>query len=106
MEIREKYLSVDSVENGEIITILDEGEYSTIKDAKGIEKSVINFRVNNGRYDLIYTPSVVAQKLLIKAYGRDTKDWVMKKFSVKLVDSMAFGKPSKSILPQPLEVKI
>jgi len=104
MEIQERYLSVESAEDGDIITFLDEGVYVDMKSKDGSTRKVINFNVNNGRYDLIYTPGTTAQKILMKAFSRDTANWVGKKFQVKLVDSLSFGKPTRLILPQPVVV--
>ena len=101
MEIKEKFLSVDNCENGDIITFVDEGAYATI-ETNGKTKEVINFNVDNGRYNLTYTPGNAALKELMKAWGRETSKWLGKKFSVNIVNTMAFGKPSKMILPSPI----
>jgi len=101
MEIKDKYLSVSNCENSDIITFIDGGTYATMKDSKG-EREVINFKVSNGRYELIYTPASTATKELMKAWGRETENWIGKKFQVKIIDSMSFGKPTKLIFPIPI----
>lgn len=103
MEIEDKYLSAENSENGDIITILDEGSKAMIKiQGSDKEKLVYNFKVSNGRYELTYTPGTTAQKELMRAWGRETKNWVGKKFQVKIVEAMSFGKPKSLIFPLPI----
>jgi len=102
MEIQDRYLSAENSEQGDIIEFKDEGKYEEIKSQEGKVKRVINFLVNNGKYDLIYTPSNTALKELMKVWGRETKKWINKKFQVKIADTIVFGKPKKVIFPIPL----
>lgn len=102
MEIEDKYLSAKNCEDGDIIEFIDAGTRQEIKDNKDKVRKVINFVVSNGRYELIYTPGQTATDLFVNAWGRETNNWVGKKFQVKIVDSLSFGKPSKVILPEPL----
>lgn len=105
MEIEDKYLSVENSEVGDIITILDEGTKGTLKlQGSDKEKVVYNFRVSNGRYELTYTPGTTALKELMKAWGRETSKWLNKKFSVKHVEIMSFGKSKKMIFPEPINL--
>jgi hypothetical protein len=103
LEIEAIYLNVDNCEESDIITILDEGIKATLK-MQDKEKTVYNFKVNNGRYDLTYTPGTTAQKELMKAWGRETKNWVNKKFQVKFVETFSFGKTKKMIFPVPVSL--
>jgi hypothetical protein len=103
MEIKDKFLSASNCETGDIVTFLDEGIETKMPDTfKGGERDVINFKVNNGRYDLIYTPFVTEQKEFMKAWGRNTTAWVGKKFQVKIVDSMTKKGLTKKIFPVPI----
>lgn len=100
MEIEDKYLTADSAKDGDIITFVDEGFKGDMKGRNGEVKKVNNFNVSNGSYTLVYTPNQTAIKVFVKAWGRDTKLWVNKKFQVKLV-LLPMGK--YMILPQIIE---
>ena len=97
-------MSVENSEDGDIITFIDSGLYADMQDKSGKIKQVINFKVSNGRYELIYTPGNTALKALMKAWGRETDKWVGRKFQVKIVESISFGKPVKMIYPNPIAV--
>lgn len=103
MEIEDKYLSVNNCEESDIISFVDAGVKAEIKDKSGISRTVINFTVSNGRYNLIYTPGASAIKEFMKAWGRETNNWVDKKFQVKIVETLSFGKPTKMIFPMPIK---
>lgn len=103
MEIEDKYLSVENCDETDIITFLDEGVKASIKlQGSDKEKAVYNFLVSNGRYNLTYTPGLIAQKEFMKAWGRNTSNWVNKKFTPKIVEIMSFGKMKKVIFPVPI----
>ena len=104
MEIEDKYLSVENCEEGDIITFVDAGLKAELTDKGGKKKQIVNFTVSNGRYTLTYTPGATATKELMKAFTRETNNWVGKKFTVKIVDTLSFGKPSKIIFPVPIKV--
>jgi len=106
MEIESKYLDEESAEEGEIIEILDEGA-KEIKISPRDQSSytVYNFLVFNGRYNLVYTPNGDSIKILIKAFGRETKNWKGKKFQVKFVEKLLFGQLKKVVIPQILDAK-
>jgi hypothetical protein len=102
MEIRNKYLTAESVQEGDLMTILDEGSYSDM-EYKGKKRQILNFNVNNGTYDLVYSPGTTAQKELIKAWGKETKNWIGKKFQVKLLDQLGPQGLKKVIYPEPIK---
>ena len=103
MELKDKFLSAENCENGDIITFIDEGKEEPLEAKQGEKpRNVVNFTVSNGRYELIYTPGITAQKEFIKAWGRDTAKFVGKKFTVKIVETMSFGKIKKMIFPVPI----
>jgi len=99
MEIEDKYLSADNCEEGDIITFVDEGSYSEMRNKDGSTRKVLNFKVNNGRYEQLYTPGVTAQKILMKAFGRETSKWIGQKFQIKFIEQLSYGKSIKIILP-------
>jgi hypothetical protein len=106
VEIESKYLDEESATEGDIIEFLDEGVKEIKVSPRDKQQYVVyNFLVTNGRYSLIYTPGGDAQKLFIKQYGRETKNWKNTKFQVKFIEKIVFGQPKKVLIPQFLEVK-
>lgn len=97
MEIKDNFLSVDNCTDGDIITILDAG----VEDKNKWGKTRYNFKVTNGSYEMVFTPNFMAQKELMKAFTRNTENWVNKKFQVKIVPNPA-SKSGKAIYPVPI----
>lgn len=101
----DNYLNSDSAIDGDIVVILDEGKIETKKGQNDKPYKVINFLVECKGRQLIYTPDNAALDVFKKAYGKDSKKYVGKKFSVKLYPKVVFGKAKTAILPNLLEVK-
>jgi len=99
----EEYLNDKSANDGDIVTILGEGELGDITDRQtGKTKKALNLPVEvNGR-KITYTPGKTATEALRKAFGRDSKTWVQKKFKVTFV-KMQVGKDLKNVIyPEPI----
>lgn len=94
------YLNVDTCEQGDIVEIIGEGEYSTMKDNRTQkDKRVFNIPVRLGTKQLTYTPGVNVLKELVLKWGKDSKSWVGKKFQVEIRTVEAFGKETQVIRP-------
>lgn len=102
----ESFLNDKSCKDGDIVEILEEGSIEEKTDA--ITKNsyrVLNLPVSlNGR-KLLFTPNKDAVLELSKAYGKDSKEWKGKKFTVKLYPKMSFGKTQTAIMPVPIVPK-
>jgi hypothetical protein len=85
------YLNADNCKTGDVVEFLDEGVKSVIKRANG-EKEVYNFRVKCNSKEIIFTPSGKTLKQFVDAWGKESKNWVSKKFSVKIVAMEVQGK--------------
>ena len=98
MEIKDKFLSPDNCEESDIVTFVDAGVEGEL-EYKGKKRTVYNFTVSNGRYELTYTPGASAQKEFIKAWGKETDNWKGKKFQVKIVEQLGPQGLKKVIFP-------
>jgi len=55
--------------------------------------------------DRIFTPNKTNGDTMVEAFGEDSDLWVGKKFTLKLADTIAFGKKTKTMLVEPLVPK-
>ena len=90
------YLNIESSKDGEIAEITGEGEYVEI-DFQGIKKKVFNIPINVSGTKKIYTPGNKAGKILIKSFGKDTKNWIGKKFEVVHIENKMLIRPLTEI---------
>lgn len=98
----EPYLNAKSAQEGDIIEIVEEGAYSTIKKENERDKRVLNIPVSNGARKMIYTPGKIALGIMQEAWGYETKKWIGNKFSVKFV-LMQIGTSERNVIrPIPL----
>ena len=96
------FLKAEDCKGGEIVEIVGEDTLEDIKTPEGKMKKVMNFPVKVDGKDKIFTPNMTNGDILIEAFGEDTAKWVGKKFTIKLLDTIAFGKKAKSILVEQL----
>ena len=84
------FLSFESTEDGDIITILDEGkeEFNQV-----LKKNMFNISVKRADKTMIYSPNNKSGKLLQQAFGKDTKQWINKKFQVFHIEKKMLIKP-------------
>jgi len=99
-----EYLNTQTAQDGDIVEIVGEGEYSTIRDNRTQrEKKVLNIPVLLNEKQLIYTPSKGTLRDLAKRWGKDTKDWIGKKFQVDIREIEAFGRLMSVVRPRIIE---
>lgn len=96
----ETYLNENSAKDDDIVEILNEGSIEhKVDDATKRKYAMLNISVRCGILELIYSPNKDAQEVFKKAWGRDTKNWVGKKFKVKIYPRTIFGVTKNAILP-------
>lgn len=96
-----KYLNGTTASEGDICVILGEGEIQEIEDENG-KKKILNIPVECGSKKLIYTPGAKAVKILQEVWGKETKNWIGKKFQVKLVLMQIGNREINVIKPVPV----
>lgn len=96
------YLNADNCHNGDIIEIVGEGEYKDI-EWQGKKKKVFNMPVKVGEKKLTYTPNQKAGKLLVDAWGKDSKAWIGRKMLARIVTVEIAGNESQQIRITPIK---
>ena len=91
------FINYDSTQDGDIATILDEGEveYNEI-----LKKDMFNLKVKLGEKVKVFSPSNTAGRALQGAFGKDSKDWKYKKFQIIHADKKMIIKPIKQTTEQ------
>lgn len=86
------FINFDSTQDGDICEILNEG---VIEYNETLKKDMFNLKVKLNEKVKTYSPSNTAGRALQDAFGKDSKDWVNKKFQIFHVDKKMLIKPLK-----------
>jgi len=86
------FINYDSTQDGDIVEILDEGK---IEYNETLNKDMFNLKVKLSEKVKIYSPSQTAGRSLQDAFGKDSKNWVNKKFTILHIDKKMIIKPIK-----------
>ena len=82
----ENYLNDKSAKLNDIVEVTGEGLIEITTDDSGKTKKNLQIPVLvNGKLKLIYSPGKTARKPLETAWGTDTKNWIGKKFQIRIV---------------------
>jgi hypothetical protein len=86
------FLNLDSTQDADIIEILDEGkeEFNSV-----LKKDMFNIHVRKGDKVMTYSPNNTSGRLLQDAFGKDSKDWIGKKFQIIHADKKMLIRPIK-----------
>jgi hypothetical protein len=99
------YLKSEDVKQGDLITFLDEGAFVpsakyTYSDGTPRKDFLLKVKHNDVEKDMRL--NATNKKLLIKAFGEETKDWISKTAKISTADIMVSGKMMKTIVMQPV----
>jgi hypothetical protein len=86
------FVSFDSTQDGDIAEILNEG---VIEYNETLKKDMFNLKVKINEKIKIYSPNNTAGRTLQDTYGKDSKDWIGKKFQIFHIDKKMLIKPLK-----------
>jgi len=87
------YLNYEGTQDGEVITILEEG---AVEYNETLKKELFNIGVEHNGKKKIYSPNNTAGRVLQDAFGMDSKDWIGKQFEVLHVDKKMKIRPIKT----------
>lgn len=73
------FLNIDSTQDGDVIEILNEGK---VEYNDKLKKNMFNLQVKKGDKVMTYSPNNQSGRQLQEAFGRDSKDWIGKKFQI------------------------
>jgi hypothetical protein len=99
IKIESPYLKANiNVYKGNIVKLIDEGKQKPMTGLDGKEKMVWEFTVELSTGETkIYTMNTSTQKVLIDAWGDDTKDWINKPLEVS-IDRKVIAGQLKNVL--------
>lgn len=97
-----EYLNAETSADGDIAEFTGEGEKGEI-ERDGKKKVVDNIPIKvNGKKELIFSPGKKATKSLVAAWGKETKNWIGKKFTIRHKEIESFGKEMTVVRPEPI----
>jgi len=84
------FLNYDATNDGDVVTILDEGK---IEYNETLKKDMFNIGVEVNKKKKTYSPNNKHGRALQDAFGKDTKDWIGKQFTIFHIDKKMQIKP-------------
>ena len=99
------YLKSEDVKQGDLITFLNEGEWvasAKYTYADGTPRKDFLLKVKHGESEKDMRLNATNKKLMIKAFGEETKDWIGKTANLTTADIMVSGKLMKTIMISPV----
>ena len=100
------FVDADSLENGQIFTFLDEGEYKEINvgtEEKPETKRIFQITIETGKIEYLWTMNNTSQVNFVKQYGKDTSKWVGKQGKFTLVQQNVFGNIKMVVYGMPIK---
>ncbi len=99
------WLKSDNVKQGDIITILDEGQWVTSAKytySDGTPRKDFVFKVKHNDQDLDMRLNATNKKIMVSSFGDETKEWVGKTAKLTTADIMVSGKMMKTLILAPI----
>ena len=87
------YLNFDGTQDSEIWEITSECK---LEFSKQLNKSLWNVRVKNGEIEKTFSPNLAQGKSLQETFGKESKDWIGKKFQIIHVEGKMVIRPIKN----------
>lgn len=99
------YLKTENIKQGDIITLLDEGQFVasakyTYENGEPRKDFLLKVKHNDSEADMRL--NATNKKVLVKAFGDETKEWVGKTIRLTTADIMVSGKMMKTIVMAPI----
>lgn len=88
--------------NEDIGIVLNEGAYEEKTNLRGQKYKQLNIGVEVNGKQLIHSPRMAEGQRLVKAWGKDTKAWIGKKFKCKIITAFSLGKETEQVRLEPL----
>ena len=104
IKIQSQFVSGEDVKQGDIVYLLDEGEYRKLPEQFRREgrENVLTFQMKLPDGNIkFYTMNKTTQQNLIGVYGDDSKNWINKDLKVHLITQNVAGKMKKVIYLTP-----
>jgi len=99
------FLRASDVEDGEVVTLLDEGTIREADFGTGRVKQVFEILVEHKGEKKLWTVNKTTLKNLVQAFGNETSKWVGKKVKLTKVKVNVRGQLKDAIVGQPIKNK-
>jgi hypothetical protein len=86
------FINFDSTQDGDICEILNEGK---VEFNETLKKDMFNLNVKINEKVKTYSPTDKSGRAFQEAWGKDTKDWIGRKFQIFHIDKKMLVKPIK-----------
>ena len=99
------FISAKTMQGGEIITIKNEGGWVVNQKftyPDGTPRNDFQMAVDVAGEERILNVNKTNRDALSKAWGEETKDWIGKQATIRLIDCMVSGKMIKTIILEPM----
>jgi hypothetical protein len=96
------YVNVENTQQGDIMEIVSEAKYEEFTKKDGSVKTILNIPVLVNGKNKIYSPSRDAGRALVKAFGKETKEWIGHKLQAEILNYKSFGITKQMIECKPL----
>lgn len=91
------FTNIDNCAENDVGVVLTEGIIETKTNLKGEPYTQLTIDVEVNGKKLQHSPRMTEGKVLQKAWGKDSKDWIGKKFSCKVVHYRTYGQEKTCI---------
>ena len=108
MEIKltQKYIKAgDNIHHGDIVFLTNEGVYKEV-EIKGEKKTILEFKLKLPNKEIKdYSMHGTTQKNLVRAFGKESKEWINKPLKTWIMPQMSFGKMIDVLILSPQDWK-
>ena len=97
------YTNPDNCKENEIGVVVGEGAIEEKENFKGEKYNQLNVDVEVSGKKLVHSPSMNEGKELVRAWGKETKAWVGKKFKCQVINYKFQGQTKQKIELVPIK---
>lgn len=96
------FTNPENCKQGDIGVVIDEGEYETKTNNKGKEYRQFSFEIEVNGKQLTHSPSFGEGKELQNFWGKESKNWIGKKFKISIVTYLSYGVKKQKVELEPI----
>lgn len=100
------YTNSENCHENDIGTITSEGEQEEKESFAGKKYMQTTIDVELNGKELVHTIGITEGKALVAVWGKETKEWIGKKFKCHVVRYVSQGQTKQKIEIEPIEVKV
>ncbi len=94
LDLSGDFLNFESTKDGDVCVILSEAKPTYNENLK---KNIVDMEVEKEGKKYTYSPNLSAQRSFTEVFGKDTKEWIGRKFEVLHVQGKLVIRPIKDL---------